>query len=82
MNEQLLQEKALEEAVFSIISWNECELSAAEILKAWQVGEEPAGVTICETYEDLDPDYLAEECESKANQFARFAREILEEASK
>lgn len=82
MNEQLIQERALAEAVDSIISWNEYELTPDQILKAWQKGDEPQGVQICENFQDYDPEYLAEECESLTNQFVRFAKEILEEASK
>lgn len=82
MNKEKITELALGEAVSSIISWNECELSPAEILKAWQDGKEADGVEISEAFQDYDPEYLAEECESLRNQFVSFAEWVLEEASK
>lgn len=82
MKEEKIYQMALAEAVFSIISWNEYELTPDQIFKAWQKGEEPQGVQICETFQDYDPDYLAEECESKTSQFISFAKEILKEANK
>lgn len=79
MNKEMLREKALEEAVYSIVSCNDTDLTPAEILKAWQKGEELEGVSISELYEYCSPRYLAEECESKTLQFVRFINELLEE---
>lgn len=82
MNEELLQERSLDEAVFSIISNNETNLSSSQILKEWQEGREPEGLSVCDTYEGYSTDYLVDECLGMQRQFVRFAKEILEEASK
>lgn len=82
MNKEKIQEMSLHSAIYNILSSNDSNLTPEQILIEWKEGREVEDATVCVTYEDFDPEYLAEECESLTNQFVSFAEWVLEEASK
>ena len=82
MNEKLIQKMALENAVLTVISSNDEDLSPEEIFETWSMGGEPDGVLIWEPFEYGSPQYLWNICDGFRAQFERYGRELLEEASK